>query len=197
MPLEPYWTWKKTGKKICAHCKEQKPVAEFPWKSNRNAPNPYCKVCQLGYTRKWSENNAESVSRSQEKYRNNHRELLRKKWRSRGKDYYRENKEEVLVKRAEYVKKNREQCIKASRLAEKKRWFVIGDLVIYKFALYEVMKRTRGWFKIEKRYPWKDDFYYDTMPDTVVVIRRSLRRYMLKHHKNIEVEIEERFIPKL
>lgn len=197
MPLEPYGTWKKTGKKICSACKVQKDVWEFNWKTNRNAPNSSCKLCQLEYTRKWSEKNTESVALSQEKYRNNHRELLRKKWRTRGKDYYRQNRDECKSRQAQYYQQNKEKCIKCNGVSAKKAWFRVGDLVIYKFALYEVIKRTKGWFKIEKRYPWYDEYYYSTMPKVLVTVRRSLRKYMLKHHKQIGFPIDERFIPDL
>lgn len=78
MYLEPYGTWKKTGKKICTRCLKQKLVEEFPWKSNKNAPSSFCKECNLEYNRDWASRNTESIAKSHEKYRENHREKLNK-----------------------------------------------------------------------------------------------------------------------
>lgn len=79
-------------KKICSKCKEAKDTNLFnTWKNYADGYYPSCKSCKDNAKKEWVRNNRDKYLKSKSVY---------------SKDYYIKNRESIIKKTSEYIKKN-------------------------------------------------------------------------------------------
>lgn len=176
MEKKKYWEWKITWLKTCTICLIEQKVENFRF-IQWTRPNTHCKECSKAYSKKWKEANPEKDKEYLKKYQRNNREKLSKKWIPAAKKRYYANKEAILTRKKELYNANPEKYRQAVYESVKKNRFNIGDLVIHRNALYRVIRRTKGWFYIEKERPHLDEYYYDFAPINDIVERALLKKY--------------------